>query len=133
MIGSPPGAGIVLDASAMVDLLAGDGATGAIGVILRDSSVHVPAHFDAEVLSAVGRLYRGGHLAVQEATEALGGLQRAPFARHPLAGLIGGAWARRDSLRLVDALYVELAEQLGLDLITTDGRLAKSYSGARFP
>jgi len=34
-----------------------------------------------------------------------------------------GAWARRDQLRLADALYVELAVSLGLSLITTDRRL----------
>jgi predicted nucleic acid-binding protein len=33
----------------------------------------------------------------------------------------------------VDALYVELAEQLRARLITTDGRLASSYPQAQLP
>ncbi len=43
--------------------------------------------------------------------------------RHPVSGLVLGAWARRDQPRLADALYVELAVSLGLSLITTDRRL----------
>jgi len=37
---------------------------------------------------------------------------------HPLLG----AWARRASQRLPDALYVELASSLDLTLVTTDSR-----------
>jgi predicted nucleic acid-binding protein len=35
------------------------------------------------------------------------------------------AWQMRDRLRLVDALYVALSEQLGTRLLTTDARLAR--------
>jgi predicted nucleic acid-binding protein len=37
-----------------------------------------------------------------------------------------GAWSRRGNIRLVDALYVELASQLGTVVITTDQRLARA-------
>jgi len=37
-----------------------------------------------------------------------------------------GAWLRRENIRLADALYVELAEQLDVPLITTDLRLARA-------
>jgi predicted nucleic acid-binding protein len=43
-----------------------------------------------------------------------------------LIDLLRGAWRRRGSLRLADALYVELASTLGVSLITTDGRLARA-------
>jgi predicted nucleic acid-binding protein len=46
--------GVVLDASAMVDLLTGEGTADPIRLRLRGTAIHVPAHFDAEVLSAVG-------------------------------------------------------------------------------
>jgi predicted nucleic acid-binding protein len=38
--------------------------------------------------------------------------------------LVEGAWSRRQNLRLVDALYVELALRLEAPLVTTGGRLA---------
>lgn len=39
---------------------------------------------------------------------------------------IEGAWGRRDQHSLPDALYVELAYQLGTVVITTDRRLARA-------
>jgi predicted nucleic acid-binding protein len=123
----------VLDASAMVDLVTGEGAGDPIRLRLRGAAVHVPAHFDAEVLFALGRLCRAGQLTVDDVAELIGALRRAPFSRHHLHGLIEGAWSRRDTFPLVDALYVELADQLRAPLITTDRRLASSYPQAQVP
>ena len=47
--------------------------------------------------------------------------------------LLTGAWNRRGNLRLVDALYVELAEQLDAPIITTDERLAATVPQAETP
>ena len=91
------------------------------------------AHFDAEVLSAIGRLCRAGQLVEKDASKLPGTLQRAPFSRHLLHDLIEGAWSRRNTHRVVDALYVELAEQLHVPLITTNTRLANSYPQAELP
>jgi predicted nucleic acid-binding protein len=124
---------IVLDASAMVDLLTAESKAGEIRDRLNESTVHVPAHFDAEVFSALGRLARAGKLTVDEVTVLVNALERAPFSRHLLPELLNGAWARRESLRLVDALYVELAERLGGVLVTTDARLSKTYPSAQLP
>jgi predicted nucleic acid-binding protein len=123
----------VLDASAMVDLLTGQRTAEPIRVRLQNSAIHVPAHFDAEVLSALGRLCRAGELTDEDASKLLGTLRRAPFSRHLLEGLIEGAWSRRNTYRLVNALYVELAEQLRAPLMTTDSRLAKTYPQAQLP
>jgi predicted nucleic acid-binding protein len=49
-----------------------------------------------------------------------------PIERHAVSPLLLGAWTLRDELRLVDGLYVELARQLGMRLITTDQRLARA-------
>jgi predicted nucleic acid-binding protein len=101
---------------------------GIFPIRLRHTAVHVPAHFDAEVLSAVDRLCRAGQLTGEDVAELLGALRRAPFSRHHLQDLLEGAWSRRNTHRLVDALYVELAEQLRAPLITTDRRLASKYA-----
>jgi predicted nucleic acid-binding protein len=125
--------GIVLDASAMVDLLTGGAQAGRVNARVRSATVHVPAHFDAEVLSALGRLCRVGRLPVNEAPALLDAVTRAPFSREGLPGLLSGAWLRRDGLRLVDALYVELADRLAVPLVTTDIGLANAYPAAELP
>ncbi|UPK73055.1 type II toxin-antitoxin system VapC family toxin [Nocardioidaceae bacterium SCSIO 66511] len=117
---------VVLDASALVDLLIAAPSAGAIRERLRGTLLHAPAHFDAEVLSALGRLHRSGDLSVSEVDQALAHLSAMPVTRHPIADLLTGAWARRDGLRLVDALYVELAARLGARLLTLDQRLARA-------
>jgi predicted nucleic acid-binding protein len=48
--------------------------------------------------------------------------------RYLLAPLLSGSWRRRHNLRLVDALYVELAHQLESPIITTDADLAAASS-----
>lgn len=121
---------LVVDASAAVDLLVGSGAAAAITDRLRGHSLHVPAHFDAEVLSALGRLHRGGDLSTRQVTTRIRRIESAPMERHPLPALLAGAWRRRANLRLVDALYFELAEQLDATLITTDGGLAAAVPSA---
>jgi predicted nucleic acid-binding protein len=79
---------VALDASAMVDLLTGRSGANRIRLRLRDTAIQVPAHFDAEVVSALGRLSRGGQLTGGDVAELLGTLLRAPFARHQLQDLI---------------------------------------------
>ena len=131
MIQTTPPEVVVLDASAMVDLLTDQSGTEPIRLRLRHTAVHVPAHFDAEVLSAVVRLCRAGQVTGEDPAKLLGALLRAPFSRHHLQDLLEGAWSRRNTHRFVDALYVELAEQLRAPLITTDRRLASSYPQAQ--
>jgi len=115
---------LIVDASAMVDVLLGAGRATAIRDRLRGHDLHVPAHFDAEVLSVLGRLERAGHLRASDAEERLDRVSGAPLERHPLAPLLSGAWQRRHNLRLDDALYVELAQQLEAPIVTVDAGLA---------
>ena len=117
-------ADLVVDASAIVDVLAGTALGPAVTSRLRDQTLHAPAHFDAEVLSALGRLQRAGTLSVRQVGTRLERLQSAPIQRHLLAPLLNGAWRRRHNLRLVDALYAQLADDLGVALVTTDAGLS---------
>lgn len=59
-------------------------------------------------------------------------LAAAPIDRHVLWKLLAGAWKRRHNMRLVDALYVELAEQLDAPIVTTDGGMAASPAAELF-
>jgi len=113
----------VVDASVIVDFVLGGAAQDVIAERLRVGSLHAPAHLDAEVLSAIGRIYRAGALTAREATERLQDAAEVPLERHLLGPLVPGAWRRRPRLRLVDALYVELASALDIPLLTTDAAL----------
>lgn len=115
---------LIVDASAMVDLLVGSPFRASIQERLQGKELHVPAHFDAEVFSALGRLQRGGRLTNRQVIPRINRLATAPFQRHLLSPLLEGAWERRHNLRLVDALYVELANQLDSPVVTTDAGLA---------
>lgn len=108
----------------MVDYLVGSSLADDVSGRIRDTEVSVPAHFDAEVLSALGRLQRGGDLTEHEVEERVALTARAPFHRYLLAPLLEGAWALHHNVRLVDALYIELANQLDATIVTTDSGMA---------
>lgn len=116
-------ADVVVDASALVDLLLGNRLGAEVARRLSDERLHAPAHLDVEVLSALGRLHRGAHLTEEQVETMLASLRAAPIVRHEPADLVRGAWARRDRVRLVDAVYLELADRLDAPLVTTDLRL----------
>lgn len=113
----------VVDASALVDLLLDNALGRAVRRRIAGHVLHAPAHVDAEVLSALGRLHRAGELEAESVESRLRELPRAPIQRHPVTELLLGTWGRRAKLRLADALYVELAVSRGVPLVTTDRRL----------
>jgi predicted nucleic acid-binding protein len=116
----------VVDASAVVEALLGTELGIAVRARMRGRELHAPAHLDAEVLSALGRLHHAGDVGAAAVAAALSELAVAPIRRHPLANLLSGAWNARERLRRVDALYVELAGALdSMALLTTDARLAR--------
>jgi predicted nucleic acid-binding protein len=121
---------LVIDASAMVDYLVDTPLASRIADRIRDAEVSVPAHFDAEVLSALGRLHRGGDLSEVEVELRIALTAQAPFRRHLLPQLLDGAWSLHDNVGLVDALYIELANQLNATIVTTDSGMAATSPSA---
>ena len=119
---------VVVDASALVDLLLTNDLGRAVRRRVAGHVVHAPAHIDAEVLSALRRLHRADELDASTVETKLHQLAAAPIQRHAVHALLLGTWARRHQLRLVDALYVELALSQDLPLVTTDRRLRAAPS-----
>jgi predicted nucleic acid-binding protein len=117
---------LVIDASALVDLLLGEPASERIADRIERNSLHAPAHIELELLSAFGRIERSGQLTSAAVDLRLRAAESVIIQRYDLEGLSAGAWRRRQSLRLSDAFYVELAHQLNVPLITTDLRLARA-------
>lgn len=108
----------------MVDYLVDSPLATRVADRITGNEISVPAHFDAEVLSALGRLQRGGELSEAQVEARVALTAQAPFHRHLLAPLLEGAWARHHNVRLVDALYIELATQREVTIITTDSRMS---------
>ena len=110
----------VVDASVIVDLLVNGRPLPSTGILVA------PAHMDAEVLSALGRLHRQAVLTATDVEEMLGDLAALAVERLPLTPLLQPAFALRTNVALRDALYVTLAQVLGATLCTTDAPLARA-------
>jgi predicted nucleic acid-binding protein len=113
---------VVVDAAAVVDLICGFPAADPYRPhLIEASAVAAPAHLDAEVLSALGRLKRAGEPTKE--TERVKALATFAARRWPLRPLLEAAWGLTDNIAVRDALYVALAASLNATLITTDQRL----------
>jgi len=117
---------LVIDASAVVELLRGGQLGHQVAEEMRGAVLAAPAHLDAEVLSAIGRLSRATALTEAVVDRALGQVTRMPVQRYPLPPLVRRAWALRNIVALRDGLYVACAEALDAGLLTLDGKLARS-------
>lgn len=121
--------GIVLDASAVVDVLIDrdDGQRMRHAMQSWDGKLHTVAHLDAEVLSALSRLQRHGDLTVDDVDHRLRSLSTLRLRRVPISGdLLSRAWQLRDSVAMRDALYVAAAVALNCKVLTTDPRLRRA-------
>ncbi len=117
---------IVVDASVVVDILVPGATTAAARARVAGEQLRAPAHLDLEVASALARMQRAGVLSEAEAEARIEAAASLTVARHELPDLLRGAWTRIGSLRVADALYVELAARLGTVVVTTDARLARA-------
>jgi predicted nucleic acid-binding protein len=124
---------IVLDASALVELLLNTAAGRTIATRIADPSlgVHVPHLADIEVTQALRRYAREGDLEAVDAATALEDLRSLDLQRHAHEPLLDRVWALRKNLSAYDAVYVALAEVLDTVLLTCDARLARAPGTAR--
>jgi predicted nucleic acid-binding protein len=115
----------VVDASALVELLLNTDLGRRVSRELRGHALTAPAHADAEVLSAIGRLTRAREVSVPRAEAALLKLAQAPIRRYPVHPLLASSWRLRNAVSLRDAIYVALARSLDATIVTTDGALSR--------
>lgn len=122
----------VVDASVVVEYLAGgehaDLARAA--VFARDGGLWAPHLLDAEVGHVLRRAVLAEEVTAAMARAALVDLSGFPIRRAGHVGLLERAWELRGTVTFYDALYVALAERVGLPLVTLDARLAGA-SGMR--
>jgi predicted nucleic acid-binding protein len=124
---------IVLDASALVELLLNTAAGRTIATRIADPaiSLHVPHLADIEVTQALRRYARDGELETADAVSALEELRALDLERHAHEPLLDRVWELRRNLSAYDAVYVALAEVLDTVLLTCDARLARAPGAAR--
>ena len=122
---------LVVDASAITELLLGRAAGRAVEERLRDYDfdLHAPHLLDVEVLSALRRVVAAGDASPDRAGDAVTDLLDLPLERYPHDGLAPRIWALRANFSAYDAAYVALAEVItdgGAPLLTADARLARA-------
>lgn len=124
---------IVLDASAVVELLLNTATGQAVAKRMADPAigVHVPHLVDVEVVQALRRLASLGELTAVEAQTAIDDLRSLDLQRHAHEPLLGRVWELRQNLSAYDAVYVALAEVLDTTVVTCDGRLARAPRAAK--
>lgn len=120
---------IVLDASAVIDVLVGSGPEAEdIRERIEEpgQSLHVPHLMDLEVLQTLRRYVLHGTLSPERGDRVFERLMNVAFERHPHASLLQRIWELEDNLTAYDAAYVALAEALDAPLVTRDARLARA-------
>jgi predicted nucleic acid-binding protein len=119
---------IVLDASALVELLLGTESGRSIASRIADPEItlHIPHLADVEVAQTLRRFVRDGELDVASSVSALANLQALDVQRHAHEPLLSRIWALRENLTAYDAAYVALAEALEATLLTCDAKLSRA-------
>jgi predicted nucleic acid-binding protein len=116
----------VLDTSAVIDALLGDGVAADVHALLADAPAAAPDLLVFEVLAVMRRSVLRGDLDAQRARAAIEDVGDLAVELFPSMSLRRRAWELRGNLTAADALFVALAEQLGEPLATKDAGLAEA-------
>jgi predicted nucleic acid-binding protein len=115
----------VIDCSAMVDLLNSAGAAALqSNEELADCLLAAPHLIDPEFVSMARRIGRHDADRAERAEQLLIEFSQVPIMRFEHGPLRQHAWTWRHQLSAYDAMYVALAHELRIPLVTSDSRLA---------
>jgi predicted nucleic acid-binding protein len=117
---------VVIDASALVELLIQAERAPAVAQAVGDSQMVAPDVINPEVLWALRRRERRGILRPDRASQAVEDLLDAPLRRFPTLELLATAWTLRANVTSYDACYVALARELDCPMVTADRKLSRA-------
>jgi predicted nucleic acid-binding protein len=117
---------LVIDASALVELLLGTDTGERVERAIGEAMLMAPDIVNPEVVQSLRGLERGGKLSGARAATAITRLVESELSRVPTAVLLKDMWSLRANLSSYDACYVALARALDCPLLTVDRRLTRA-------
>lgn len=125
----------VVDASVAVKWFVPESHTAiAKDIMLQPGTTHVPDLFRAEVVSVLCRKIQVKELSADEGREAVTAFMQLPLQFHPTADLLVPAFeiALESRQYVYDCVYLILAAQLNLRMVTADKRFYKAIQKTEF-
>lgn len=121
----------VVDASVAAKWVVEERDSTEAALLLAYDALYAPDHWRAEAVNVLWSKAFRGDLTEAEAKERVSVLMTAPITETPVATLMIRAFeiAVLRMVTVYDALYVALAEQRGVPLVTADERLVRRMAG----
>ncbi|MGH3546205.1 MAG: type II toxin-antitoxin system VapC family toxin [Mycobacteriales bacterium] len=116
---------IVVDASALVEIVARGERAARIEELFDGQPLIAPDLVNSEVLSVLRGWLARSLIDVASSARAVRNLATAPIRRFTTSALIDEMWSTRHNLTPYDAAYVVLARRTGAALLTLDKRLIR--------
>jgi predicted nucleic acid-binding protein len=119
---------IVIDASILANVIGDDGDDGdlARSEFRSADDVAAPDLADVETVAVLRKRWLAGSITASRFANAITDLESIAIARYPTLPLMRRACELRANVTSYDSAYVALAEVLGCELLTGDGRLAEA-------
>lgn len=119
---------IVVDASAVADVMLGITSANAVGrrLLHPAETLHAPHLLDLELLQVLRRFAAMGAWQAERAAQALDDFATLRIVRHPHEPLRARVWELRKNVTAYDAAYIALAELLECPLLTRDKKLRRA-------
>lgn len=115
---------LVVDASAVAELVLGTAKGRAVAVALGDHTLHAPELMPLEVASVFRGLVRAREIQAGDLPQMLADLRSLGVELYDHLPMLGRVLDLRDNVTVYDAIYLALAEVLDAPLLTCDKKLA---------
>lgn len=116
----------VIDASTVCEVLLGTVRGTNVRTVMGDGHLMAPQLLVPEVLSVLRGWILGGHLSPERAQMALVDFRALGVELWGMEELMTRAWGMRNNLPAYDAMYVALARELRVQVLSCDETMARA-------